>query len=135
MRVIHAGAQYPGDPNGTSISGTAPAALRPGAAQIIYDPGGLNGLFGTTYTMIPTSAIAIENPDADSGYTQYATVMSIRTWDNPGSWTTNYSAIAYSNDGGKTWTVDPDTVRSSGWFRARPGPTFPATSTSSRTLW
>ncbi|MGA5535435.1 DUF4185 domain-containing protein [Mycolicibacterium nivoides] len=117
--VINAGAQYPGDPNGVHQwygTGGAPA----GATQIIYDPGGLNGLFGTTYTMIPTSAIAIENPDAEGGYTQYATVMSIRTWDNPGSWTTNYSAIAYSNDGGKTWTVDPDTVRSSGWFRAGP---------------
>jgi hypothetical protein len=117
--VINAGAQYPGDPNGVHQwygTGGAPA----GATQIIYDPGGLNGLFGTTYTMIPTSAIAIENPGAEGGYRQYATVMSIRTWDNPGSWTTNYSAIAYSDDGGKTWTVDRDTVRSSGWFRAGP---------------
>lgn len=117
--VINAGAQYPGDPSGTHQwygTGGAPA----GATQIIYDPGGLNGLFGQTYTMIPTSAIAIENPDADGGYRQYATVMSIRTWDNPGSWTTNYSAIAFSDDGGKTWTVDRDTVRSSGWFRAGP---------------
>ncbi|MGV0805564.1 DUF4185 domain-containing protein [Mycolicibacterium setense] len=113
--LIHAGAK-PGVPGTPTWYGTGgdPA----GAAQIIYDPGGLNGLFGTTYTMIPTSAIAIENPDADGGYTQYATVMSIRTWDNPGSWTTNYSGIAYSNDGGKTWTVDPETVRSSGWFRS-----------------
>lgn len=117
--VINAGAQYPGDPNGEHQwygTGGAPA----GATQIIYDPGGLNGLFGQTYTMIPTSAIAIENPDAEGGYRQYATVMSIRTWDNPGSWTTNYSAIAYSDDGGKTWTVDRGTVRSSGWFRAGP---------------
>ena len=113
--VINAGAQFPGDPNGTPEwygSGGAPA----GASQIIYDPGGLTGLFGTTYTMIPTSAIAIENEDGS--FTQYATVMSIRTWDNPGSWTTNYAGIASSDDGGKTWTVDPDTVRSSGWLRA-----------------
>ncbi|MUL83760.1 MULTISPECIES: DUF4185 domain-containing protein [unclassified Mycolicibacterium] len=116
--VINAGAQFPGDPNGVhQWYGTGgPAA---GASQIIYDPG-VDGLFGKTYTMIPTSAIAIENPNAEGGYTQYATVMSIRTWDNPGSWTTNYSGIAYSNDGGKTWTVDPATVRSSGWFRAGP---------------
>ncbi|WP_243858645.1 DUF4185 domain-containing protein [Mycobacterium sp. DL440] len=117
--VINAGAQFPGDPNGVhQWYGTGGSAA--GASQIIYDPGGLNGLFGQTYTMIPTSAIAIENPDADGGYRQYATVMSIRTWDNPGSWTTNYSGIAYSDDGGKTWTVDSDTVRSSGWFRAGP---------------
>lgn len=117
--VINAGAQYPGDPGGTHQwygTGGAPA----GATQIIYDPGGLNGLFGQTYTMIPTSAIAIENAGAEGGYRQYATVMSVRTWDNPGSWTTNYSAIAFSDDGGKTWTVDRDTVRSSGWFRAGP---------------
>lgn len=116
--VINAGAQYPGDPNGVHQwygTGGAPA----GATQIIYDPG-QDGLFGRTYTMIPTSAIAIENPDAEGGYRQYATVMSIRTWDNPGSWTTNYSGIAYSDDGGKTWTVDPATIRSSGWFRAGP---------------
>lgn len=113
--LIHAGAR-PGVPGTPTWYGTGgdPA----GAAQIIYDPGGLNGLFGTTYTMIPTSAIAIENDSATGGYRQYATVMSIRTWDNPGSWTTNYSAIAYSDDGGETWTVDPDTVRSSGWLRA-----------------
>jgi hypothetical protein len=66
--------------------------------------------------MIPTSAIAVENEDGT--YTQYATVMSVRTWDNPGSWTTNYSAIAVSTDGGETWQVDPATVRSSGWLRS-----------------
>ncbi|MGV0596337.1 DUF4185 domain-containing protein [Mycolicibacterium porcinum] len=116
--VINAGAQYPGDPNGTHQwygTGGAPA----GATQIIYDPG-QDGLFGRTYTMIPTSAIAIEKTGAEGGYRQYATVMSVRTWDNPGSWTTNYSGIAYSDDGGKTWTVDPTTIRSSGWFRAGP---------------
>ncbi|WP_441957202.1 DUF4185 domain-containing protein [Mycolicibacterium houstonense] len=114
--VVSVGAKYPGDPAGVhDWYGTGgPAA---GATQIIYDPG-YDGLFGRTYTMIPTSAIAIRNDDGS--YTQYATVMSVRTWDNPGSWTTNYSGIAYSTDGGKNWTVDPDTVRSSGWFRAGP---------------
>jgi Domain of unknown function (DUF4185) len=110
--LIHAGASStdPGVPEWYSTSGD-----RAGAAQIIYDPG-FNGLFGSTHTMIPTSAIAVKQ--ADGSVTQYATVMSVRTWDNPGSWTTNYSAIAYSTDGGETWTVDPDTVRSSGWLRA-----------------
>ena len=114
--VINAGARFPGDPNGTpQWYGTG--GNDAGAAQIIYDPG-YTGLFGTTYTMIPTSGIAIEHDGSEGGYRQYATVMSIRTWDNPGSWTTNYSGIAYSDDGGKTWTVDKDTVRSSGWLRA-----------------
>ncbi|MBU9765646.1 DUF4185 domain-containing protein [Mycobacterium sp. TNTM28] len=112
--LIHAGAQ-PGIPGTPTWYGTGgPAA---GAAQIIYDPG-YDGLFGSTYTMIPTSAIAIEHAGDEGGYRQYATVMSVRTWDNPGSWTTNYSGIAYSDDGGKTWQVDPDTVRASGWLRA-----------------
>ncbi|MGV0744505.1 DUF4185 domain-containing protein [Mycolicibacterium sp. XJ870] len=112
--LIHAGAG-PGVPGTPEWYGTdGPPA---GAAQIIYDPG-YDGLFGRTYTMIPTSAIAIT--DDEGNITQYATVMSIRTWDNPGSWTTNYAAIAYSTDGGETWTVDEDTVRSSGWLRAGP---------------
>lgn len=85
-----------------------------GAAQVILASPALNGLVGTTYTMIPTSAISVTQGDKT---TQYVTVMSVRTWDNPGSWTTNYSAIAYSTDGGEHWTVDPDTVRASGFLR------------------
>ncbi|WP_157521264.1 DUF4185 domain-containing protein [Mycobacterium sp. ACS4331] len=81
-----------------------------GATQAIRNPG-YNGLFGSTTTIIPTSAIEVDG-------VQYATVMSVRTWDNPGSWTTNWSAVAVSHDDGKTWTVDPDTVRSSGWLRS-----------------
>lgn len=114
--VINAGAQYPGDANGTPTwygTGGQPA----GAMQIITDPG-VDGLFGSTYTLIPTAAIAVPDATAEGGYVQYATVMSVRTWDTPGRWTTNYSAIAYSADGGETWTVDSDTVRSSGWLRS-----------------
>ena len=33
--------------------------------------------------------------------------MSIKSWDTPGRWTTNYSAIAYSDDNGQNWTVVP----------------------------
>jgi Domain of unknown function (DUF4185) len=83
---------------------------RVGATQVIRDPGFL-GLFGSTTTIIPTAAVEVDG-------VQYANVMSVRTWDTPGRWTTNWSAIAYSEDGGKTWTVDPNTVRSSGWLRS-----------------
>lgn len=86
-----------------------------GATQVIRDPGFL-GLFGSTTTIIPTAAISVT--DANGTTTQYANVMSVRTWDSPGRWTTNWSAIAYSTDGGLTWTVDPNTVRSSGWLRS-----------------
>lgn len=113
--LIHAGAQNSSDLGTPTWYGTGGAAA--GAGQIVYDPG-YDGLFGTTYTMIPTSAIAVPDENAEGGYAQYATVMSVRTWDNPGSWTTNYSGIAVSKDGGKTWAVEEDTVRSSGWLRS-----------------
>lgn len=86
-----------------------------GATQVIRDPGFL-GLFGSTTTIIPTAAISVT--DSNGNTTQYANVMSVRTWDTPGRWTTNWSAIAYSTDGGLSWTVDPNTVRSSGWLRS-----------------
>lgn len=85
-----------------------------GATQVIRDPGFL-GVAGSTTTIIPTAAISVTE---DGKTTQYVNVMSVRTWDTPGRWTTNWSAIAYSEDGGKSWTVDPNTVRSSGWLRA-----------------
>ncbi|MGB8406126.1 MAG: DUF4185 domain-containing protein [Mycobacterium sp.] len=54
--------------------------------------------------IIPTSGIAV-------GKTQYASFMSIKSWDNTGSWTTNYSGIAVSNDNGQNWGVYPTSVR------------------------
>ncbi len=104
--VISPGGVYA---DNTWWSPTSPGQ-RVGAGQVIRDPGFL-GLFGSTTTIIPTAAVEVDG-------VQYANVMSVRTWDTPGRWTTNWSAIAYSEDGGKTWTVDPDTVRSSGWLRS-----------------
>jgi hypothetical protein len=37
--------------------------------------------------------------------------MSIRNWDSPGSWSTNFSAIAMSPDNGENWGVYPGTIR------------------------
>ena len=54
--------------------------------------------------IIPTSGIAV-------GTTQYMSFMSIRSWDSPGSWTTNFSAIAVSPDNGEHWGVYPQSVR------------------------
>ncbi|ORI18977.1 carbohydrate-binding protein [Rhodococcus sp. 1163] len=52
-------------------------------------------------TTIPTSGFAL-------GDRQYMSYMSIRTWNSiPGTWWTNYGGIAYSDDGGSTWTKDP----------------------------
>lgn len=51
-------------------------------------------------TTIPTSGFAI-------GDRQYLSYMSVRRWSVvPGMWYTNYGGIAYSDDGGRTWTED-----------------------------
>ncbi|WP_018180092.1 DUF4185 domain-containing protein [Jongsikchunia kroppenstedtii] len=51
-------------------------------------------------TTIPTSGFAL-------GKRQYMSYMSIRTWGPiPGIWLTNYGGMAYSDDGGSTWTKD-----------------------------
>ncbi|MFA5711558.1 DUF4185 domain-containing protein [Mycolicibacterium sp.] len=54
--------------------------------------------------VIPTAGIAV-------GGKQFLNFMSIRSWDNPGSWSTNYSAIAVSQDNGENWGVYPGTIR------------------------
>lgn len=56
------------------------------------------------FTTIPTGGIAYDG-------VQYIRFMSVRTWDEPGAWTTNYSALAYSVDDGENWELDPATVR------------------------
>ncbi|MCX5043089.1 DUF4185 domain-containing protein [Aldersonia sp. NBC_00410] len=55
-------------------------------------------------TIIPTAGVSV-------GTTQYINYMSVRTWDTPGRWTTNFSAIATSPDNGETWTTEPGTIR------------------------
>jgi len=51
-------------------------------------------------TTIPTSGFALDGR-------QYMSYMSLRTWNSvPGTFYTNYGGIAYSDDGGQTWTKD-----------------------------
>lgn len=54
--------------------------------------------------IIPTAGTSVGN-------NQYINFMSIRDWDNPGAWSTNFSAIAMSPDNGETWGVYPGTIR------------------------
>ncbi|RWA15481.1 hypothetical protein MBRU_10550 [Mycolicibacterium brumae DSM 44177] len=54
--------------------------------------------------IIPTAGISVGN-------VQYMNIMSIRNWDSPGHWTTNFSAIAVSPDNGQHWGVYPGSVR------------------------
>nr|WP_085999091.1 DUF4185 domain-containing protein [Nocardia higoensis] len=51
-------------------------------------------------TTIPTSGFALDGR-------QYMSYMSLRTWNSlPGTFYTNYGGIAWSDDGGQTWTKD-----------------------------
>jgi hypothetical protein len=75
------------------------------------NPGVLFPFFGSEVTVIPTSAISVNNE-------QYVNYMSVKSWDTPGRWTTNYSAISQfvaGPNGGK-WVLVPSTIRSAGWF-------------------
>lgn len=76
------------------------------------------GLFGSEVTIIPTAAISVQSADSATGVRQYVNFMSVRSWDLPGTWTTNYSAIAYSDDNGQTWSVAPQTIRAASWLRS-----------------
>ena len=58
-------------------------------------------------TVIPTGGISVAGAGVNGATRQYAAVMSIKSWDTPGSWTTNYSGIIYSDDNGQNWTVMP----------------------------
>ncbi len=62
------------------------------------------GIAATEVTIIPTAGISIGNR-------QLINFMSIRQWGNPGQWTTNFSALAYSDDNGQTWKANRWTVR------------------------
>lgn len=62
---------------------------------------------GPEVTMIPTAAISVPGAGKNGATRQYINYMAVRSWDTPGRWTTNYSAIAYSDDNGQNWTVVP----------------------------
>lgn len=83
------------------------------AYQFIAGSGrNLFGLFGgSEVTVIPTAGVHIDG-------TQYVNYMSVRSWDTPGRWTTNFSAISVYDPGTDTWVLAPSTIRSAGWFRS-----------------
>ncbi|MDO3636669.1 DUF4185 domain-containing protein [Mycolicibacterium arseniciresistens] len=97
---------------------------------IIHDPGTYSGspmsvnnysreiigkygyAVGPEVTIIPTAAISVPGAGVNGATRQYINFMSVRSWDTPGRWTTNYSAIAYSDDNGQNWrTVPASSVR------------------------
>jgi hypothetical protein len=59
---------------------------------------------GVEITKIPTGGVNV-------GGRNYLAYMSVRQFGRPGQWTTNYSGIAYSDDGGQSWVSPPQTYR------------------------
>jgi hypothetical protein len=81
------------------------------AYQFIPSSPGTLGLLGSEVTIIPTSGVSV-------GGEQYVNYMSVKSWDTPGRWTTNYSAISMYNQATDKWVLVPSTIRSAGWFRS-----------------
>ncbi|MFZ0834307.1 MAG: DUF4185 domain-containing protein [Mycobacterium sp.] len=73
-------------------------------------------LAATEVTIIPTAGISV-------GTTQYVNFMSVSKWGAPGQWSTNFSAVAVSNDNGENWTVPTSGIRPA-WFNSVPGVAF-----------
>ncbi|MET0900353.1 MAG: DUF4185 domain-containing protein [Mycobacterium sp.] len=73
-------------------------------------------LSATEVTVIPTAAISV-------GTRQFVNFMSVSQWGNPGQWSTNFSAVAVSDDNGENWTVPVTSIRPS-WFNTVPGVPF-----------
>jgi hypothetical protein len=90
--------------------GGAPLSGPTTARPIIFKellPAGLP----TGVTLIPTAGISLPTPGTQFGATQYLSFMSVKQWGSAGSWTTNYSGIAYSTDNGENWKVAPTSIR------------------------
>jgi hypothetical protein len=91
--------------DGLSLINTGPAYQ--------FIPAARNQVFfiGSEVTNIPTSALYANNNN-------YVSYMSVKSWDSPGRWTTNYSAISQYDPTTDTWVLQKDTIRSAGLFRA-----------------
>lgn len=59
---------------------------------------------GIEISRIPTAGISAAG-------NQYMSLMSVKQWGQPGSWTTNYSSLYVSNDNGEHWGEAPGTRR------------------------
>jgi hypothetical protein len=91
--------------DGLSLINTGPAFQ--------FIPAARNQVFfiGSEVTNIPTSAVYANGEN-------YVNYMSVKSWDTPGRWTTNYSAISMYDEATDKWVLQKNTVRSAGWFRS-----------------
>ena len=78
-----------------------------------FIPAARNQVFfiGSEVTNIPTAAVYANSEN-------YVNYMSVKSWDSPGRWTTNYSAISMYDEATDKWVLQPSSVRSAGWFRS-----------------
>jgi hypothetical protein len=78
-----------------------------------FIPAARNQVFfiGSEVTNIPTAAVYANNNN-------YVNYMSVKSWDSPGRWTTNYSAVSQYDEASDKWVLQKNTIRSAGWFRA-----------------
>ncbi|MDP8928917.1 MAG: DUF4185 domain-containing protein, partial [Actinomycetota bacterium] len=67
---------------------------RPGHAKKLFDD-------PSVANVIPTYGIA----EGDRMFLHY---MAVRRWGDPGRWDVAYSGLAYSDNEGRTWTMDPN---------------------------
>ncbi|MGI9163104.1 MAG: DUF4185 domain-containing protein [Mycobacterium sp.] len=91
--------------DGLSLINTGPAYQ--------FIPAARNQVFfiGSETTNIPTSAVYTDTKN-------YVSYMSVKSWDTPGRWTTNYSAVSMYDAASDKWVLQTSTVRSAGWFRS-----------------
>ncbi|WP_188065051.1 DUF4185 domain-containing protein [Dietzia sp. ANT_WB102] len=100
-----------GSPDGgMNVLRAVPADAQGKATALVQGAHQPNGV--GEVTVIPTAAVS-------NGTDMYMRVMSVRDWNAPGGWNTNYSGLAKSTDGGNTWKLLPATMRRvtdfSGW--------------------
>ena len=78
-----------------------------------FIPAARNQVFfiGSEVTNIPSAAVYANGQN-------YVNYFSVKSWDAPGYWTTNYSAISMYNPTTDKWELQPSSVRSAGWFRS-----------------
>lgn len=91
--------------NGLTLVNTGPAyQFIPAAPNQVF-------FIGSEVTNIPTSAVYANK-------TNYVSYMSVKSWDTPGRWTTNYSAISQYDPKTDKWVLQKQTVRPAGYFRS-----------------
>ncbi|MGQ4598098.1 DUF4185 domain-containing protein [Nocardia sp. R6R-6] len=86
-------------------------------AEGIYFDSVVRDVFGQARDLIPSPKIPfleisrIPTAAISAAGAQYMSLMSVRSWDDVGRWSTNFSGLAVSGDNGETWAELPETRR------------------------